>query len=211
MNKVDDLLKRMDYRPAEFAGNYTDADAARFGGFRHRTFTETDIHWIVSRLSNILQNYGSMESLWSTAYRDAGRADANMMTSFHTRFFGENFPGPVRVRKHVSTGAKKSSCKRLWLYLRWCIRKKSVVDPGTMDFISPAELMIPLDVHVARHARRLGLLSRPSNDWIAAAELTERLKQLNAEDPALYDYALFGIGINGGYIPREYLINAWYK
>lgn len=207
INKVDDLLKRMDYRPAEFAGNYSVRDSARFNGFRHRTFTETDVHWLVSLLSGMLQNYGSMEELWNAAYLSSGRADAAMMTSFHNLFFGNEYHGPQRVRKHISSGHKKSSCKRLWLYLRWCTRKNSVVDPGTMDFILPAQLMIPLDVHVARHARRLGLLGRMANDWKAAEELTNRLKLLNPDDPSRYDFALFGVGISGGAIPGEFLIN----
>ena len=58
-----------------------------------------------------------------------------------------------------------------------------------------SELMIPLDVHVARQARRLGLLGRQHNDWKAVSELTDTLRILDPADPAKYDYALFGLGI----------------
>ncbi|MCA1802698.1 MAG: TIGR02757 family protein [Rhodothermaceae bacterium] len=211
LRKVDDLLARMDYQPAEFTGNYTDPDSLRFSGFRHRTFTESDLHWLIQSLNTVLQRYGSIEGLWQEAFNVAGNTGPDMITAFHNRFFGEHFAGPQRVRKHVSTGEKMSSCKRLWLYLRWCIRKNSVVDPGTMSFISPSHLMIPLDVHVARHARRLGLLERQANDWLAADELTTRLRQLDPEDPARYDYALFGVGISEEAVPSRFLLNAWYK
>jgi uncharacterized protein (TIGR02757 family) len=211
LRKVDDLLARMDYQPAEFTGNFTGSDSLRFSGFRHRTFTESDLHWLIQSLHTVLQRYGSIEGLWQEAFTVAGNAGPDMITTFHNRFFGEHFAGPQRVRKHVSTGERMSSCKRLWLYLRWCIRKNSVVDPGTMNFISPSHLMIPLDVHVARHARRLGLLERQANDWLAADELTTRLRQLDPEDPARYDYALFGVGISEEAVPDRFLLNAWYK
>ncbi|TVQ10281.1 MAG: TIGR02757 family protein [Balneolaceae bacterium] len=210
INKVDDLLARMDYQPAAFAGNYSDADTFRLAGFRHRTFTEADIHWLILCLHSVLIRYGSIEGLWQEAYQSAGNTGPDMITAFHNRFFGAQFAGPQRVRKHVSTGEKKSSCKRLWLYLRWCIRKNSVVDTGTMNFITPSQLMIPLDVHVARYARRLGLLERQANDWLAVEELTARLRQLDPADPARYDYALFGVGISEESIPEEYIINSWY-
>jgi uncharacterized protein (TIGR02757 family) len=67
--------------------------------------------------------------------------------------------------------------------------------------------MIPLDVHVARQARALGLLSRTYNDWWAVQELTESLQLLDPEDPAKYDYALFGLGVNSEQIPEEMIFN----
>jgi uncharacterized protein (TIGR02757 family) len=210
LSKVDDLLKRMEYRPSEFAGNYSLTNAELLNGFRHRTFTAPDVHWLMICLKITLQQYGSLEGLWDAAFRSAGNAGPGMMTAFHNMFFGEMYAGPQRVRKHISSGAKKSSCKRLWLYLRWCIRKNSVVDTGIMNFISPAQLLIPLDVHVARHARRLGLLTRHANDWAAASELTSRLAELDPGDPVRYDYALFGMGINGVHAPDEFLMNPWY-
>jgi uncharacterized protein (TIGR02757 family) len=215
ISKVDELLRRMDYRPAEFALNYAfEPSGSRnspFKNFKHRTFTADDVHWLVERTGRVLHSYGSLEGLWRESHRIAGSAGPEMMTAFHDLFFGDDFPGPARVRKHVATGAKKSSCKRLWLYLRWCVRKGSVVDPGTMTFIDPSRLMIPLDVHVARYARILGLLSRHANDWLAVEELTERLRLLDPADPARYDYALFGVGISGESIPAGFILNPWYK
>ena len=80
------------------------------------------------------------------------------------------------------------------MYLRWCIRT-GPVDLGIMDFMDKSELMIPLDVHVARHARELKLLTRKQNDWKAVEELTNRLRILDPNDPAKYDFALFGLGV----------------
>jgi uncharacterized protein (TIGR02757 family) len=57
----------------------------------------------------------------------------------------------------------------------------------------------PVDVHVARVARRLNLLTAKSLNWNAALELTEHLRQLDPEDPVKYDFALFGMGVSEGF------------
>ena len=92
------------------------------------------------------------------------------------------------------------------MYLRWCVRR-STVDLGTMTFIPTSELKIPLDVHVARHARRLGLLSRYQNDWKSVIELNDKLKVLDSLDPGKYDYALFGLGVNPQFVDESFIIN----
>lgn len=55
-------------------------------------------------------------------------------------------------------------------------------------------MICPIDLHVARVARKLGLLKRPATDWQAALELTERLREMDPDDPVKYDFALFALG-----------------
>ncbi|MFH5885260.1 TIGR02757 family protein [Halalkalibaculum sp. DA3122] len=193
--KVRDLLKRMGHRPAEFIGNFSERDRRRFEGFKHRTFKPVDIYWLTMILHNILQEYGGFEPFWKECHREANRTDRNLLAVFHERFFETCPDAARRTRKHISNSEKNSSCKRLYLYLRWTIRKCSPVDPGTMTFMAPSELMLPLDVHAARQARVLGLLERTYNDWKATRELTSKMRLLDPDDPAKYDYALFGIGV----------------
>jgi uncharacterized protein (TIGR02757 family) len=76
-----------------------------------------------------------------------------------------------------------------------------------MDFIPPSELKIPLDVHVARQARRLGLLSRKQNDWKSVIELNDKMKMLDPTDPAKYDYSLFGMGVKPDLVDRSFILN----
>lgn len=193
--KVKDLLERMDNKPASFIGNFSERDRKRFEGFKHRTFKPVDIYWLTMILHNILQDYGGFEPFWEACHRQANQTDRTLMAVFHDRFFEMCPDAAQRTRKHISNSEKNSSCKRLYLYLRWTIREGSVVDPGTMNFIDPSELMIPLDVHVARQARVLGILERTYNDWKATTELTQKMRLLDPDDPAKYDYALFGIGV----------------
>lgn len=74
--------------------------------------------------------------------------------------------------------------------------RKSSVDLGLWSFILPSELLIPLDIHVARISREMGLLNRKSNDFKAVLELTENLKSFDKNDPVKFDFAMFGLGIN---------------
>lgn len=205
--KVEDLLQRMKYKPAEFILNYSERDAQVFEGFKHRTFKPIDIHWLTRTLQSILLKFQTFEQFWAFCADRAKSQNRELIAVFHDQFFTLHPEIPQRVRKHVSNPEKNSSAKRLYMYLRWVIRKDSPVDPGTMSFIPPSELKIPLDVHVARQAHKLGLLSRKQNDWKAVLELTKRMKILDSEDPAKYDFALFGIGVLGSDIPEEFIVN----
>ena len=117
------------------------------------------------------------------------------LINFHNLFF--SLPdAPARTRKHVATPARNSACKRLNMYLRWLVRSDNRgVDFGLWQRISPSELICPIDVHVERQARLLGLLQREKVDWPAAEELTANLRLLDPNDPVKYDFALFGEGV----------------
>ena len=90
-----------------------------------------------------------------------------------------------------------SALKRLNMALRWLVRDDGVVDLGMWKALKPAQLFIPLDVHSGNTARALGLLERRQNDRRAVVELTDRLREFRPDDPIIYDFALFGAGVNG--------------
>ena len=82
------------------------------------------------------------------------------------------------------------------MFLRWMVRKDNKgVDFGIWKNLAPSQLICPIDLHVARVARRFNLLQRKQTDWTAAVELTEQLKKFDCDDPVKYDFALFGLGV----------------
>ncbi len=206
IRKVGELIERMGNRPADFVRNYDFNYRENLTGFKHRTFTEEDVHNLLSILRSKTEIWGSFYHFWKHVYDTSVTENRNIIAVFHDAFF-DGYVGAERVKKHIANSDKKSSCKRLYLFLRWTCRPNSCVDMNLLDFIPPAILKIPLDVHVARHARRMGLLGRKQNDWQAVLELTERCKLLDVTDPAKYDYALFGIGVMHHDVPEKYLIN----
>jgi uncharacterized protein (TIGR02757 family) len=207
MKKVEDLMTRLHHEPFEVICRYKPSDSTRFDGFVHRTWNGSDVDVLCRILSRIYRDFGDFEGFWRDVYTDSQLQGVNVMELFHQKFFALDAESPPRTRRHVGDARKGSSCKRLWLFLRWCLRKGSVVDTGIMDFMPVSELMIPLDVHVARYARLLGLLGRPSNDWKAVVELTERLRMVDPTDPGKYDYALFGLGVLHIDVPDHLIVN----
>lgn len=210
INSSKKLLSLMDNAPYDFILNHNDDDLKPFLHFVHRTFQATDVLYFIHWLQWWYQENESLEQAFFTSplpLQMRGEQSAKnvpiynikeSLIHFHHLFFSlENAPG--RTRKHVSTPAKKSACKRLNMLLRWMIRNDSPVDFGIWNSIHQKELMIPLDIHVGNIARRLGLLHRKQNDWQAVEELTTILRTFNSNDPAKYDYALFALGAEERY------------
>ncbi len=205
--KVEELLHRMDYQPYEFVKEYGPPDFNLFQTFKHRTFKPIDLHGIILSLKQIYSEFSDFEEFWKSCIVEANHQSRHFLAVFHHRFLNKSNDLVERTRKHISNPEKGSTCKRMWMYLRWCIRKNSPVDVGIWSLFPQSNLQIPFDVHVARQARKYGLLSRRSNDLKAVEELTDTLRILNPEDPARYDYALFGIGALNYELPLRFKLN----
>jgi uncharacterized protein (TIGR02757 family) len=193
--KGRELLELMEGRPARFIREHREADRARFLAFRHRTFNATDALWFLEALQRHYRKHDTLEDAFARHGHPADPDTGAMLAGFHRAFFDDP-DAPARTRKHVATPERGSSCKRLNMFLRWMVRRDGRgVDFGLWTRIRPAQLVCPLDVHVDRVARRLGLLERKATDWRAALELTAALRRLDPEDPVKYDFALFGMGV----------------
>jgi len=195
INKTTELMGLMDNAPHDFCLNHTDNDLRRLLHFRHRTFNATDLLYFVAFFRMHYKAHPSLEAAFTLGMSKADEDVANALNHFYKYFF--SLPEvPQRSLKHVACPLKNSACKRINMYLRWMVRKdKCGVDFGIWKNISPAQLVIPLDVHVARVARSFKLLQRKQTDWLAAKELTAQMKLMNSKDPAVYDFALFALGV----------------
>jgi uncharacterized protein (TIGR02757 family) len=189
------LSELMDHAPYDFILNHQEEDRARFLDFKHRTFQATDTLWFLAFLQQFYRQHTSLETAFSRNLTQADETVEKALLGFHNDFF-DHPDAPDRTRKHVATPARGSTCKRLNMFLRWMVRQdNNGVDFGVWRDIQPRQLLIPLDVHVERVARRLGLLQREKADWKAVLELTARLRDFDANDPVKYDFALFGLGV----------------
>lgn len=196
--KGKELIELMDGSPYDFILNHQEKDRERFANFKHRTFNYTDTLYFLSFFQAFYRAHDSLELAFVKSMGKKDESIEQALVGFHEFFFDQEF-APQRTRKHVSTPARKSRCKRLNMFLRWMVRKDDCgVDFGLWDKIKPAQLMMPLDLHVERLARRFGLLKRKQNDWKAVIELTESLRAFDPADPVKYDFALFGMSILEG-------------
>ena len=158
----------------------------------HRTFFGKDLKYYCNGIGNIYRMKGidSLEDVFINKDNDVWSGIQN----FRDLMTGAN----GETSKHISNPCcdapmKGSACKRLHMALRWLVRNDGIVDLGVWKRLSPKHLMIPLDVHVARVSRDLGLLERKSNDRCAVEMLTAKLREFDENDPVKYDFALFGV------------------
>ena len=182
----------MDNSPHDLILNHSVHDLKPFTTFVHRTFNATDVLYFIEFLK---QHYSVNNSLEKLFLQENAENAEQALINFHNAFFSlENFP--ARTRKHIATPERKSTCKRLNMYLRWMVRKdKNGVDFGIWKKIKTSNLMMPLDVHVENYARQLNLIERKQRDWLTVTELTCNLRKIDSEDPVRFDFALFGMGI----------------
>ena len=197
INKSNELLNRMDHAPHDFVLNHTPKDLKKLLGFVHRTFNDTDALYCIEFFKHHFDRHPSLETAFFQNQFTGGKIKKveAALTHFQTYFMSLE-DVPRRTQKHVSSPVSGSTCKRLNMFLRWMIRNdKQGVDFGIWKSIKPADLIIPIDVHVARVSRSIGILKRPQTDWQAALELTEYCRTLDPKDPVKYDFALFSLGV----------------
>jgi len=151
----------------------------------HRTFFERDFEYFCNGFKHCYGKYDTLEELF------ASQPDVWQGIKLFREEMAAGNNG--LYTPHIANPGANSACKRINLALRWLVRK-GPVDTGLWKSIKPSALFIPLDVHVARNARNVGLLERKSNDKKAVIELTEKLRKFCPEDPVKYDFVLFSIG-----------------
>lgn len=195
INKANELVKLMDGKPYDFIVCHEEESRKKFLNFKHRTFQATDTLYFLEFLQQFYRRHDSLETAFSQFIKKEDETVEKGLIGFHDLFFSlEN--APQRTRKHIATPARKSTCKRLNMFLRWMVRQdNNGVDFGLWENINPAQLLMPLDVHVDRVGRRLGLIERKQRDWKTVLELTANLREYAPKDPVKYDFALFGMGV----------------
>ena len=201
---INNILKPGAKHPAEFIANFSlKKDAKYLKGISYRFNKEKDIHCLIYIISKALREHGTLKDLFYCHFvsgqddiKEALTGFMECLTEIDTSpVYGRNIRPPGL--KHLLSSPKSgSACKRMNLFLRWLVRNKDI-DFGIWDRISPAKLIIPLDTHIARISRCLGLTDRKSPDWKMAKEISESLKKLDSKDPLKYDFALCHHGISG--------------
>lgn len=190
------MMNLMGNAPYDFVMSHKAIDLERLDHFAHRTFNSLDFTTFIKGLQHIYQNHGGLETVF-TVHQEKDSMQ-NSIHQFKQLFF--EIEHPYRSQKHISDPLNNSAAKRINMFLRWMVRKDNKgVDLGLWKDISASLLSCPLDVHSGNVARKLGLLHRKQNDGKALAELDQKLRNLDANDPVKYDFALFGLGVFEGF------------
>jgi uncharacterized protein (TIGR02757 family) len=193
---IERILESGGKRPAQFFTDFTiKKDAKYLKGVSYRFNKEKDVLCLVYMLGQALKEWGSLKNLFYHHYkpghediRDALKGFVDFFTGINTApVYGKNIK-PSGLTHLLPSPRNGSACKRMNLFLRWMVRKKDI-DLGIW--------VIPLDTHIARISRCIGLTKRSTSDWKTAEEITGALKKLDPDDPLKYDFALCHQGISG--------------
>ena len=220
IKKLKQLMDIAQNEPYNFIINF---EPKILGNFNYRFGKPNDFAQIFEILKNLYKNDGGLEELFKYGYNqnlqftspqpspkigegavvseplanctNAGEVK-NMFVPVTDYFYSRaKNPNALGFKFMIPDARKGSAMKRMCMYLRWMVRKGEV-DFGIWDFMPASNLLIPLDTHVARISRQMGLLKRNANDFKSVVELTEKLKQFDPIDPIRYDFAIFGYGVN---------------
>ena len=199
IKKLDEIFSKSE---GDLLGFIRNGDFSSLKGVEYRFSKENDIIPIFKTLSSLYNESRGLEELFEYSwiqpelYLDLSEKYQIFLQSivdfFYSRVPEVTGQGFYHMIPNPQNGG---AMKRMNMFLRWMVRK-GPVDLGIWNFMQPKDLLIPLDVHVARISRTMGLLTRKSNDLKAVTELTNQLKNICPEDPVKYDFAMFGYGIN---------------
>lgn len=199
------VLALMGGRPARYVRNFDARSRARdFSDICHRFNRGPDIVLLLHYIKQMMEADGSIGEFFRAGFNPGAQTIEHSLSSFVERtlaldctpiYPGGTLPKDARVRFFFPSPSGGSACKRLNLFLRWMVRCGDMLDVGLWDFVSPSQLVIPLDTHIARIAPLIGLTKRKTAGWLMAVEITENLKKLDPFDPVKYDFALCRLGI----------------
>ena len=191
LKKLAILFEIAQNEPLNFILNF---EPEILGDFNYRFGKPDDFAQIFNIMRDLYEKEGGLEELFKYGYEN--QINENMFIPVTDYFYSKARDNSAQGFRFMLPDARKGSAmKRMCMYLRWMVRK-GPVDFGLWDFMPASDLYIPLDTHVARISREMGLLSRNANDFKSVVELTENLKKFDANEPAKYDFALFGYGVN---------------
>ena len=195
---LEKIHKVMGDSPYEFVTEFNLTEGRKkLKGIKHRFYDEEDILTLFYTLKKVYENYGSLNYLFLLYYFPKEEFLKSTVSCF-----SNNLLHLSEGRKELSGGLKfmfpdpfkGSACKRMNLFLRWMIRKDEL-DFGLWQEISPSQLIIPVDTHVARICRELRLTKRKNVSWQMAEDITRKLKKFNQDDSVKYDFAICHIGM----------------
>lgn len=178
-----------------------------FSGFKHRFNDGRDLCALLWGMRQIVEQTGSIQSFFLRGHSGADIDVSDSLDNYtaavlaldYSDVFGtHDIPADSYFPFLFPAPSSGSACKRLCMMLRWLIRPADGIDLGLWDAISPAQLIIPVDTHISRISRYLGLTSRKAADWRMAQEITAALRCLDRYDPVKYDFSLAHLGISDG-------------
>lgn len=176
-----------EHRPGDFS--------ARRPDFVYRMTRAEDVDDLLTGLSGLLRTHGTLSDAFAAG--DDGTGDVVAALTAYVHALRSHMRAERRGARYLTPNPASGSATKRWhLMLRWLVRDDDGVDLGLWSQVDPARLILPLDTHVARLVRALGLTARRSADLKMAREATAALRIFAPEDPLRFDMPLCHLGIS---------------
>jgi len=210
---LEKLFKPMGASPMDYVMSASKSRLKNdYKSFKHRIHISDDLILLILFLRHIMKEHNSLERYWCFGI-DKPNADepaityvngfiSNSLSMLYKGIFHNEPRGLYFTHFFPIIGV--SCCKKLFLFLRWMIRHDKELDLGLWGFLSPAQLIIPLDVHVARISRFIGLTNRRTTNLKTSLDITHKLREFSPLDPLKYDFPISHQGISEGCRGRFY-------
>lgn len=195
---IADILRRADDRLLDVA---RDRLELRRGWPGYRLSTGNEISRLVRAGGRVIAERGGLMESFMRGWQQSRKLKDGLI-ALHTDLtkaaLGDG-SGPItRGLAHLLPDpAKGGAVKRWMMFTRWMVRPDDGVDLGLWPDVPASALLMPLDRHISRISRNLGLTRRATDDWKTAEEITAALRRFSPEDPVKYDFALCHLGISG--------------
>jgi uncharacterized protein (TIGR02757 family) len=189
------LFDRMDNQPFQFTSRFDGRGRAKLHSFKHRFTTGDDLSDLLALFRRVFDDYGSLEAFFALGCRSEDATVLPALSRFCDslcRRHGRQVPAGLNYL--LANPSRGSASKRLHLFLRWMARCDEV-DLGLWKYIDKARLIVPMDVHMGRLCRILGLHDDKTISLSTALKVTEAFAEIEPGDPVKYDFALSRIGI----------------
>ncbi|MCX5731833.1 MAG: TIGR02757 family protein [Deltaproteobacteria bacterium] len=214
--RIESVLRVAAPSPAAFAARLArHPDASSLAGFRYRFNTAEDVAALLAAAGWVRGRHGSLGARFAGLLEEAvAEGTAAPLREALARFAAELRESPPALElladrggrgiRHLCPDPRAGGAAKRWnLYLRWMVRGPDGVDLGLWPKVPTSALLVPLDTHVARVARRLGLTRRRDLSWRTAEEVTSALRLADPGDPVRFDFALCHLGMSGRCPPRR--------
>ncbi len=192
---LSQLLDRMDNAPFQFTSHFNGTARAKLRSFKHRFTTGDDLSDLLVLFQRVFDDHGNLESFFALGYHDADATVLPALSRFCDslcQMHGTRISAGLNYL--LANPSRGSASKRLNLFLRWMVRQDEV-DLGVWTHVDRAKLMVPMDVHMARLCRILGLHDDKTISLSTVLKVTRAFGRIHPEDPARYDFALSRLGI----------------
>jgi uncharacterized protein (TIGR02757 family) len=208
LRTLESVFSELGSSPRKFVEHFDPVAGLRtFSRFKHRFNDGRDLCALFSALQQMVRQSGTVYAFFLQGHNGADSDVSSSLNQYSAAvraldysavFASERIPPESSFPFLFPAPASGSACKRLCMMLRWLVRPADGIDLGLWNGITPAQLVIPVDTHISRISRYLGLTRRTTGDWRMAQEITSALRAFDPADPVKYDFSLAHLGISDG-------------